>query len=211
MDSMKRYPEALLARLLFVALFLSNSIIAIAQVRIGGEAGINVATLSVSSPDFYWDDSKISSYVGPAIGGMVQADLSGPVFLRIEPMYIQKGTTIRIDYEIASGFTQIIERPFKLEFLELPVYLGVQVGNGSLRPYFFAGPDLGYMLTRGYSRVDFALDLGLGGEYALSPAFSILLDVRYSAGLNNLNSEDAGAPELRSRGVQPLVGVLFQP
>jgi len=208
---MKKIAQSLFMALLPVVLLLSCRQNGFSQVRVGGEAGINIATLSVSLNDFYWDESKVSSYVGPAFGGIVQADLTSLLFLRIEPMYIQKGTKHQIDYSVFAGPPASIEQPLKLEFLQLPVALGVQFGEGALRPYLFAGPDIGYMLTRGYSRTDFALDVGLGGEFALSSTCSILLDIRYSAGLTNLNSEDPGAPELRSRGIQPLVGLLFRP
>ncbi|HEY6190735.1 MAG TPA: porin family protein [Bacteroidota bacterium] len=208
---MKKIVRWLSFSVLLVVLLLCLQTRAFPQVRVGGEAGINIATLSVSLNDFYWDDSRVSSYVGPAFGGIVQADLTSLLFLRIEPMYVQKGTKLRIDYSVFAGPPLSTTQPLKLEFLELPVTLGIQFGEGALRPHLFAGPNIGYMLTRGYSRIDFALDAGLGGEYALSSACSILLDVRYSAGLNNLNSEDPGAPELRSRGIQPMVGLLFRP
>jgi len=208
---MKHSIQVRLAGCLLAALYIFSPEPASAQFRIGARGGINIATLSVSVDDFYWEQSRISSYVGPAFGGIMQIDFSGPVFLRIEPMYVQKGTNHRVDYYVYVGPPGSIVQPLKLEFLQLPVCLGLQIGDGPLRPYLFAGPNIGYMLTRGYSRTDFALDAGLGAAYDLSEICSVLLDVRYSAGLNNLNSEDPGAPELRSRGIQPMVGVLFRP
>ena len=208
---MKHTCLAPVAGLLLVVLFLSFPEPSNAQFRIGARGGVNVATLSVSPGDFYWDQSRISSYVGAAFGGIMQADFSGPFFLRFEPMYIQKGTNHRVDYATEIGSLSGLVVPLKLEFLQVPVSLGVQFGEGALRPYLFAGPNIGYMLTRGYNRTDFALDAGLGAEYAVSATCSVLLDVRYSAGLSNLNSGDPGAPELKSRGVQPMAGVLFKP
>jgi opacity protein-like surface antigen len=210
---MKSTRWAIVAGLLFAGSFISPPGQLRAQFRIGGTAGINIATLSVTSADSYWDPSRMSSYVGPVLGGIMEVGLSERLFLRIEPTYIQKGTR-RTFYEVSDAYTGLplaIEAPFKLEFLQMPVTLGVQIGEGPLRPYLFAGPNVGYLLTHGYSGSDIAFDAGIGVEYELSANRSILLEARYSAGLNNLNTEDPGAPELRSRGIQPLLGVLFKP
>lgn len=190
--------------------FFSMGAAAIAQYRIGMGGGINVASLAVSPNDFYWDESRTSSYIGPAIGGIMQFDISDISFIRAEPRYIQKGANHRFDYTVSAGPAQTIEVPLKLEFLEFPVSIGVRIGSGSLRPYVLAGPSIAYMLTRGYSKTDIALNAGVGAEYALSTNCSVLMDVRYSAGLNNLNTNDPGAPALTTRGIQPLIGVLVQ-
>src|SRR6266849_5117008 len=86
MNTMKRNPQGPIAGLLLSVLFMSVPASTVAQFRIGARAGINVATLSISSGGGYWDESGISSYVGPAIGGIMQRAFSGPLFLRFEPM-----------------------------------------------------------------------------------------------------------------------------
>ncbi|TLY33723.1 MAG: PorT family protein [Ignavibacteria bacterium] len=196
---------------LLASLFYLLSTPTAAQFRTGLRAGVNIATLSVSEGDSYWDQSKMSSYVGPVLGGIMQFDLSDAFFLRAEPLYLQKGTNYHFDYGVFPGPPNNIEKPLKLDFLELPVSIGITIGKDPLRLYAFTGLDFGYMLTQGYSRTDLALDAGVGISYAPSENISILLDGRYSAGLNNLNTEDPSAPTFRSRGVQPLLGVLFRP
>ncbi len=183
-----------------------------AQTRVGLTTGVNIASFSVSDAPFYsqWDQSRVSSYAGPAAGGMVQIDLGGPVFLRFEPMYIQKGSTLNFDYPTLFGTTQHVEQRLKLEFIELPVNAGLRFGSGAFTPYLFMGPNLGYMITKGYSKTDFALEAGLGAGFNLSEVASILVDIRYSAGLTNLYNQPDDV-KLASRGVQPMIGFLFLP
>jgi hypothetical protein len=200
-----------IAGILSVTLSVSCSDRADAQTRIGVRTGVNIASFSVSDAPPYsqWDDSHLSSYVGPAAGGIVQVDLGGPLFLRFEPMYIQKGAKLNFEYttyDIVYSF----ERPLKLEFIELPVNAGLRMGSGPLSPYVFVGPNIGYMITKGYSKTDFAVEVGIGAGYSISDVASIIVDVRYSAGLNDLYNQEGDA-KLSSRGIQPMIGFLFLP
>lgn len=55
------------------------------------------------------------------------------------------------------------------------------------------------------------LDVGFGVGVNLSPDTELLVDVRYSRGFTNINSEDAGASRLYTRGIQPMQRILFTP
>jgi hypothetical protein len=178
-------------------LFIQNTV---AGVKIGVRAGVNIATFS-SSSRYFSPGTELSSYLGPAVGGILEMDFSGPLFFRIEPMYIQKG--------VSTSYTYLgteTKRGFKLDFVQAPMLVGLQVPLGGVIPYIFVGPNLGVMLTEGYNRTDFAIDAGLGLGFEISTAVTLLLDVRYSTGLTNLGTEGA---IIETRGLQPLLGATF--
>src|SRR5690348_14198037 len=94
------------------------------QVKVGIRGGINSATLSTSGQDGHWEAGTMSSYVGPAIGGIVEWRLSNVFFARAEPMYIQEGTKYSFTYYIPTyggpDIPEKVEQSLKIESLQLP-------------------------------------------------------------------------------------------
>lgn len=171
-----------------------------AETKVGLRAGVNFATFSNSSY-YYGDPAALSTYLGPVIGGMLQVDVAGPLWVRLEPRYLQKGAKTRFTW-----YREEITKDFKLDFIEVPLLLGFEITSSSIRPYIFAGPNLGFMLTDGYKKTDAAVDVGLGIAFETSRNVTLLVDVRYSTGLTDLDTEDLS---IETRGIQPILGVSF--
>ncbi len=111
---------------------------------------------------------------------------------------------------------------FKVKFLQ-----------GMIRPYAFVGPNIGLVMSAtesltpangqakdtdiksNTSGIDFALDFGGGAELMVMKNFGILMDVRYSLGLSDLNSpstppqQGATVPTIHASGFQIMVGSMF--
>ena len=178
-----------------------------AQVGIGLRGGLNIASFSISSPDSHWDGLSRSSYLGPSIGAIVQLRLSEWCFIRCEPGYVQKGTS----YTLNSYFLQDdTKRTLKMDFVNLPVLIGLQIPGKQFSPYVFVGPNLGFTLTDGYNSIDVAVDAGVGVFYRVSSGVSLFLDVRYSLGVSNLNSASPGEPEIQTRAILPSCGAFIE-
>jgi len=193
-----------------------------AQVSLGLRAGVNIANASLDPENAYLGTASKSSKTGFMIGAAAQFGLSDMISVQVEPMYAQKGFKIE-----GGGGTATV----KLNQIEIPVLFKAKFGKGEVKPYVFAGPNVG---IKGSSKVtvegggqtqdididtttasiDFGVDFGGGVEYAITPKVSIMGDVRYSLGLTDLDKSavPAGGVDgsIKSNGIQFLIGVLFR-
>ncbi len=181
-----------------------------AQWKVGGVIDINLASISVdpepSSEDY-------SSRIGVGFGVVLDRELSGQIDLHLEPMFLQKGSTIKEGGD---------EATYKLSYLELPVMFRYNIqSDASAQPYVMAGPSLGLLLN---AKVDFkdgdefdakdetkSLDLGLafGGGVSIPKGDKTLFaEARYVLGLTNINDE-SDESTVKNRGLQILVGATI--
>jgi len=182
-------------------------------VALGIRGGINFANASIE-PEF-----STSSRTGFMIGGVVEVGLSGPIYLQIEPMYTQKGAELNLTL-----FGETLTSTGKFDYLEIPVTLKAKFGTTELKPYIFAGPNLGFNLSAeaevevgGLSEttdvdeftesIDFAIDFGGGIEFKVAPRTSLIADIRYALGLSDIDKD--AVDSWKSRDVKILVGVMF--
>jgi len=213
------------------------------SVKLGVRGGINIANLSF--------DPEISTILPGMsnsnrtvflVGGILQLDLAGPVSLVVEPTYIQKGVNVEgnnILFEIEGQQYQLnnLKVSYKLEYLEIPVLLKVNIPLPMVKPYAEVGPTIGLNLSSSFttdityagqdmsedtdnkdntSSTEFGLAFGAGVEYSISPLVSFVIDGRYSLGLSDLSKDQANAdqqqgqnPKIKSSGIQFTLGVLF--
>ena len=217
---MKKFVFPFLVFTMMCATFLSNAQV---NVSLGLKGGPNFATASLDPESEFLDpgDSK-SSVTRFVVGGAVQIGFPGPVSIQAEPMYTQKGFKIE-----GQGF----EAKVKVDYITIPVLVKAKFGTSSVKPYLFAGPNIGIQLSSEVvaegggqsqttdidsitSSTDFAIDFGGGAEFEVAPMVSITADARYSLGLSNIvdvtTQPGATEPSAKSRGFQILVGVLFR-
>lgn len=186
-------PLATAALLLGLALPLTG------QASFGVKAGMNIATLGGD------DVGDVDSRTGLVVGGLVHYRLSDLLAVQPELLYSQKGAKFS-----ETLFGEPISGTFKLDYLEVPVLLRVDVPTGGpeLRPSVHAGPTFALELSCKVSFSGFGesgtedcdsdidsdrrtVDLGMALGGGLDVAFrggTLLIEARYTLGLRTLDS-----------------------
>ena len=177
----------------------------------GLKGGVNFAN-ALLAPDLPTGFSK-SARTGFLGGAFAEARLSDVFSVQFEAFYTQKG------FEVSSAAGKAT---YRLDYLEFPLTAKATFGSGPLRPYLFAGPNVGYRLSAdvdtGSSSADFrdatrttdiGVDLGAGVSYRLSRGTGLLLEGRYSVGLVNIFSTGPAGGTVNTRDLKILAGVTF--
>jgi len=218
-----------LAVLLVTGLFLvfgASSAKAQTEFQPGVKAGVTSMTVGGDNVS-----DEIDRRTGFVVGGFVKIDLGGPIGLRPEITYVQKGSssesTIIIDSE---GNETQVESTTKLDYIELPVLLDVYIPvEGNIAPRIFAGPTVGFNinaeaeteasggssttdLSDAVSDTEFGVAFGAGIDIEADFG-TVLIDARYQLGLTNILDEsnfgefDVGTS--RNQGFAVGLGVAF--
>lgn len=200
------------------------------KLMIGPRVGINIANQS-------WDSiaSGISKGTrsGLIAGAQIDVWFSENVALSTGILLDQKGWNEVPDYPNAP----LASSDFTLNYLEIPIFLKVGFGSGSVQPYVFAGPSIGYMFN-GYGKqsetgfvygisefvntFDFSIVGGAGIAFNLPSGTQIFVDAGYVYGLVNILNgqnyyDELGVPgisspdvsTIKSRDIRISAGVLF--
>ena len=216
---MKRVAIAVLCTISFLV-FSAASGVAQIPVTIGLRAGVNFADVSVSGLEPGVSLST-STRTGLIVGGTVELGLSGPFFVEGGIVYAQKGAEFDLSQFGVSGTGKL-----KGDYLEIPVTLKAKFGVADVKPYVYAGPNIGFNLSAeseitvggvtvtedikdNTKSIDFALDIGGGLEFKVAPRTSLFGDVRYSLGLTNNNDDPNDPTEIKTRDIKVGLGVSF--
>ncbi len=203
-----------------IILLFSNTLFG--QFSWGLKSGVNIASQKIES-------AETDRITGFQIMGLAQLKLKNNFSLQAETGYIRKGYQIEVDLSAETSETQI----FQLNYLELSTLVRYDIPLGAkFGAYLAAGPSFGYAfsgkmrtenspLYEGGSmeqdlyldklslvRNDFSAAFGGGLSYQLSQ-MQLLLDVRYLAGLNNLDRAEQSASRTYNRGFGVSLGALF--
>jgi opacity protein-like surface antigen len=211
-DAMKRFTGLLIV---FFALLLVLPVGA--QTRLGFTAGLNLAN---SGSDELADaiaadagaDTELSSRLGFAVGGVLQLMLSENVALQFQPMYLQKGTKIKID---AFDFDDTVT----LSYIEVPVMAKFMLGASQTRPYVMGGPTLGLKVGASADELDvdsddfngFDFGVAFGGGVSFPAGNnSFFVEGRFAFGLSNILKEDTfGDLSAKNKGIMINAGMTF--
>ena len=191
---------------------------------LGAKGGVNSATIAWSASPIGGELDGLERLSGPTFGAMAEIGAPGRLRARAEILWTRK------------GFVQVEgtdRSTLSVSYLEVPVFLGWAFGRGDgpISPQLYAGPWLAWeascraKLDSSAARLDFDCDevpddpvlretvdwgWALGGllDVELNESLRSQLDVRYSAGIRNV---DAG-PQIenvnaRHRGVSVMVGL----
>lgn len=186
-----------------------------AETHIGVLAGVSLAKLSLTPAE---PGGEFSTRAGLAAGAVVDVGLGKSVSLRIEPIYIEKGSNVRIDiFGPSTG-------DLKLSYVEVPLLVKFSLGSGGARPYLLAGPTASYLLrAKGFSdesgettdildvfkRADVGVSFGAGVRMPAGHA-AVFVEGRYTLGLKDIQKDKAESdPTLKNRSVAIAVGVTF--
>jgi opacity protein-like surface antigen len=205
--------------LLFVASAVSPAQI---EFGIGLKTGLNFGTLSLT-PETLGQGVTKGGRTGFMIGAAGELGFAKMFYITLEPTYCGKGC------QFTAGTTT---QTLAYNYLNLPVLFKVKFLKGMVRPYAFAGPNLGILLSASStvegaqgaqggstdikqftSGSDFAIDFGGGAEFNVIPKLGLTADVRYSLGLSDINNTPAApggtALKINTRGFQILIGAMF--
>jgi hypothetical protein len=160
----------------------------------------------------------VSERSGIAVAGVYEVLLGSSVWLRLEPMYVQKGA--KVDWEGGAGAEIDLDHTHEMDYLVVPANLKVVVSHSRTSPFVFAGPYFGYVLSErvdwkagqkvadvDQKEVDFGLEFGAGADVRLNGEWFLTVDARYSLGLLDISELDESS--YKNRGVTFLAGVLL--
>ena len=184
-----------------------------AESSIGVVGGVNLATFHETPAEEGVTFATRSLFEA---GAVVDIGLGRRLSLRLEPMFLAKGSNINLDF-----FGKTDTASLRLSYVELPVLLSLSLGSGSVRPYVLAGPTVGYLtgakatdqtendkdVLSMFVRTDLGVSFGGGLRFPADKA-QVFVEVRYSLGLKNV-AKDSGDVIVKNRGVQVAAGVTF--
>ncbi|MEW6511534.1 MAG: porin family protein [Bacteroidota bacterium] len=196
---------------------------ATAQIEFGAglKLGLNFGTLSLD-PETLNPGVTKSGKMGFMVGGVAELGFAKMFYVVLEPTYVGHGC------EFSQGPAK---QTLSYNYLNLPFLFKVKFLKGMVRPYGFAGPSFGILLSSksktegagpgfdGESDLkdftegtNFAIDFGGGAEINIIPKLGLTADVRYSLGLSDINKTPAApgaqALKIKTRGFQVLLGAI---
>jgi len=217
--------------IIVAVLLLLGSMPADAQFHVGLMGGLNYSNLKAQEDNpFDANPDDFKKLTVSAMGAVLDIELHKYLSLRIEPMYLQKGSS----YEEPNDEKVL----YKLSYFEMPFFLKVAYPT-AVTPYIIAGPTFGFLLSAeaevemgeitGVADVkeiaestDFGFGIGAGVSYDFSK-FSVFLEGRYLIGRKNVNKGgqvdmdigtvimpmDVDALEIKNKGMQIMFGVTI--
>ncbi len=166
-------------RLLIVAILISVSTVASAQLRIGPMAGVNLSNIGGDDTD----DNAMK--IGFHFGAMVELGITDNFIINPGVLYSMKG----------SQSDSLSDMKANLSYLEIPINAKYRLESGL---NFFAGPYLGFLLSSEYTdgtntvdtkdfteSMDYGLNIGLGFDMESGLGFS----AQYGLGFANINKD----------------------
>ena len=183
----------------------------------GGRVGINLANESWDpDPSANASGFSLGIHTGLIAGAQFDNWFNGDWALSVQLLYDQKGTT-----ETVPGGSG----NFDLGYLEIPIFVKAALATGSVRPYLFAGPSIGLLLSASvvangqttdlksdYNSVDFSIVGGAGVAFDVSAGTMVFFDAGYALGLTDIDKNSDGTdsnPAVKSRDIRIAAGVMF--
>jgi opacity protein-like surface antigen len=202
--------------LLTVILMLCLASVAFSQtpMSVGIQGGLNLANLSFD-PSMTPSPSTRTAF---GFGGVLEIGVNEMFFIQPELLYLSGGAK----WEYTGGTTTM-----KFDVLSVPVLVKAKFDAGQMKPYVFAGPEVGFKLkaeqevapTSGTATttdmkdntesMNLSIDFGAGAEYNLDAKTALYLDGRYSLGMTNLDKTANSTQKVKTTGIQFFVGVKF--
>ena len=206
-----------------------------AQNRIGIIGGLNLAKfkLDIDLEESVFENEDVSNRSLFGFGIVADFRLKDNLYIRIEPMYLNKGGD-KTEEPPSPGFKT------KFSYFEIPVYLKYEIGTGNFTPYLITGPAIGFLSSTDVElsmagvtftgdmkdvskSTDFGFGFGGGFTYKLGN-FDVFIQGCYTLGLKNISK--AGSFDIvsgvitesltveeddsfKSRGIQIMAGLTI--
>jgi hypothetical protein len=183
-----------------------------AEFIVGVKAGPSFASQSGENlaPEVTW-----STRTGLAIGADLELSLAHWLWLRTEPMYVQKGSEVDWSPDIPLDNVQ------EYDYFSIPLNLKAVLSSGTIQPFVFVGPSIAFTLSSQARMnedgteiqlesedIEFGLDFGAGTDISIGDLVGVCLDFRYSLGLTNLNTDIDSSK--KNRAVLVLAGLFVR-
>jgi len=181
---------------------------------VGPLLGVNLGDYSIE--DTGGTSAKTEMLTRFAFGARAEFGVTTPFSLLLEPMYLQRGATMKVDL----GPFGTVKTDIRMNYLEMPILAKAKFGSMKAHAYAFAGPSLGIFLNgeaesggtttkaKDVSAFNLSGDVGVGGSYQVQEYTYLNADVRYSMGFLNANSKsDDGT--MKNRDIRIQVCALF--
>ena len=166
------------------------------------------------------DDSvSYKSNFGFAIGGLIEIQLTNDVVISLQPVLLQKGTTIA--YRVRENMEPIDSIKVNLTYFSFPLMVNVISGNG--KTYVSGGVEFSIPIRGkksigntisdiegGLRSYDVALNFGFGVRIPVNSSH-LIFELRYSQGLVNIIESEVldFTPRLKNSSLQLYSGYLF--
>lgn len=210
------------ARALALVLFLGAGLGLMstpAQAQMGIQPGVRAggAFMTIGGDT---GDQDPGTRTGFLVGGYALLNLSGPIAIQPEILFVQKGSSNEQSFQ-GTTFTSTT----KLDYIEVPVLAKYQISGGSgFSPSIFAGPAVGFNanaerttegrgqsetedISDGVSGTEFGLYFGAGADIGFG-AGSVSIDARYNLGLSNIADTDGDFSQ-NNQGFMITAGFAF--
>jgi outer membrane protein W len=188
---------------------------------LGVRAGADIGNMSFDpTPP---SGETIGSTTGITGGGELDYWFSDNIGISAQLLFTQKG--VKIDFS-EGGYT--FTTAITLSYLQIPVLLKATFGSGNIKPFVFAGPEVGIKLSAKekvtvsgkdtteavpdsvYSSINLGIMVGAGVSFSINPTTMIFLDAAYDHGLSNLNGTTSKDTEKGfTRDYRICLGILF--
>lgn len=201
--------------LLVVGILLSAAPVQ-AQIDVGVIGGVHLTSNRVDPDDFF--DVKSRPEFG--FGGVIGIPLMDALSLKIEVLYLRKGSDIRV-----TGFDEDVE--VVAEYIEFPIMAKYSFDAGGIHPYLIAGPTIGFLLSARQTAsfipseaedikddtesLDLGIGIGAGVDLPIG-SNTLFAHVKYLYGLMNKDADDGEADQtesIHSQGIAIMLGFTF--
>jgi hypothetical protein len=194
---------------------------------VGVRGGLSVAGEDITPP---FSEFTLGSRTGFILGGQLDYWFAPAWALSVQALYDQKGASLTSG-NAASAQTETDE--LNLAYLEVPILAKVALGSSDFRPYLFAGPSFGFLLsanthqtvtqygvvttdqtadeTNTFQTIDASLLFGAGVSYQLTGGPQLMLDAGYALGLVNVekNANTGTAETIGSRDIRVAAAAMW--
>lgn len=218
--------------ILSLVLIITFASLNMAQLNIGLMGGMNFSYAKQNQ--FYFADAKSETKL--ALGGVIDYQFTKNFSVRLEPLYVEKGTYGRpLDTE---GISPKIS--LDLSYVEIPILFKYSVGD-VVQPYMFVGPTIGIntgsdlvLDAMGFNvaidaddivkDIEYSFNIGGGLNYKIDELVTIFMEAKYVFGLTDIvkkgeiefdfDDEDdlhiiPGGTEYFNKGLQVMFGFSF--
>lgn len=194
---------------------------------VGVRGGLTVAGEDITPP---FSEFTLGTRTGFLLGGQLDYWFAPAWALSVQALYDQKGATLTSG-NAASAQTETDE--LSLGYLEVPILAKVALGSSNFRPYLFAGPSIGFLLsanthqtvtqygvvttdqttdeTNTFNTIDASLLFGAGVSYQLTNGPQLMLDAGYALGLLNVekNANTGTSETIGSRDIRVAAAAMW--
>lgn len=199
-----------------VSLFSVTAYAQSSSIWLGAHAGADIGTIATIPPNAF---GSITSKIGISIGAEGDYWITDNYGVSILLAYAQKGANVHFANGESFGLAY--------GYLQMPILLKATFGSGTIKPFFFGGPEIGLKLSAKQSgpvlgrdtvidipdsmitKFNIGILLGVGITYTINHKTMLFLQVGYDHGLSKITPSDKYVA-ISTRDLLASLGILFR-